>query len=231
MFAIFMNPNLCLFIQVKAHNERKCLAVSLKDSKTAIEELNKIASCFVLVVIVIVWILLMEIATTSILVFISSQMLLVVFMFGNTAKTLFEAMIFVFVVHPFDVGDRCVIDGVQVHVSLFRSHKNLFICLHCLVNSSRFLQMVVDEMNILTTIFLKGNNEKLYYPNAILATKAISNFNRSPEMMGDAIEFAVDFTTSVESLASLRAKVKGYVWCFSICYYITVELKLREGLV
>ena len=114
MFTIFMNPNLYL-TQVKAHNERKCLAVSLKDSKTAIEELNKIASCFVLVVIVIVWILLMEIATTSILVFISSQLLLVVFMFGNTAKTLFEAMIFVFVVHPFDVGDRCVIDGVQVH--------------------------------------------------------------------------------------------------------------------
>ncbi|KAL1531337.1 mechanosensitive ion channel protein 10-like isoform X2 [Salvia divinorum] len=169
---------------VKAHNERKCLAVSLKDAKTAIEELNKIASCFVLVVIVIVWILLMEIATTSILVFISSQMLLVVFMFGNTAKTVFEAMIFVFVVHPFDVGDRCVIDGVQ---------------------------MVVDEMNILTTIFLKGNNEKLYYPNAILATKAISNYNRSPEMMGDAVEFAVDFSTSVESLASLRAKIKGYL--------------------
>ncbi|XP_047939754.1 mechanosensitive ion channel protein 10-like isoform X2 [Salvia hispanica] len=169
---------------VKAHNERKCLAVSLKDSKTAIEELNKIASCFVLVVIVIVWILLMEIATTSILVFISSQLLLVVFMFGNTAKTLFEAMIFVFVVHPFDVGDRCVIDGVQ---------------------------MSVDEMNILTTIFLKGNNEKVYYPNAILATKAISNYNRSPEMMGDAVEFAVDFTTSVESLASLRAKIKGYL--------------------
>ncbi|XP_042002027.1 mechanosensitive ion channel protein 10-like isoform X1 [Salvia splendens] len=169
---------------VKAHNERKCLAVSLKDAKTAIEELNKIASCIVLVVIVIVWILLMEIATTSILVFMSSQMLLVVFMFGNTAKTLFEAMIFVFVVHPFDVGDRCVIDGVQ---------------------------MVVDEMNILTTIFLKGNNEKLYYPNAILATKAISNYNRSPEMMGDAVEFAVDFSTSVESLASLRAKIKGYL--------------------
>ncbi|XP_057766854.1 mechanosensitive ion channel protein 10-like isoform X2 [Salvia miltiorrhiza] len=167
---------------VKAHNERKCLAVSLKDAKTAIEELNKIASGLVLVVIIIVWILLMEIATTSILVFISSQMLLVVFMFGNTAKTVFEAMIFVFVVHPFDVGDRCVIDGVQ---------------------------MVVDEMNILTTIFLKGNNEKLYYPNAILATKAISNYNRSPEMMGDAVEFAVDFSTSVESLAALRAKIKG----------------------
>ncbi|KAK6147654.1 hypothetical protein DH2020_018566 [Rehmannia glutinosa] len=167
---------------VKAYNERKCLAVSLNDAKTAIEELNKIASGLVLLVIVILWLLLMEITTTRVLVFISSQLLLVVFMFGNTAKTVFEAIIFVFLVHPFDVGDRCVIDGVQ---------------------------LVVDEMNILTTIFLKGDNEKVYYPNSVLATKPISNFNRSPEMMGDAVEFAVDFSTSVESIAALRAKIKG----------------------
>ncbi|KAK4415737.1 Mechanosensitive ion channel protein 10 [Sesamum alatum] len=149
---------------VKAYNERKCLAVSLNDAKTAIEELNKLASGF----------------------FWSSfhhNFLLVVFMFGNTAKMIFEAIIFVFVVHPFDVGDRCVIDGVQ---------------------------MVVDEMNILSTIFLKGDNEKVCYPNAVLATKPISNFNRSPEM-GDAVEFAVDFNTSVESIASLRAKIKAYL--------------------
>ncbi|GFQ07343.1 mechanosensitive ion channel protein 10 [Phtheirospermum japonicum] len=138
---------------VKAYNERKCLAVSLKDAKTAIEELNKITS-----------------------------LLLAVFMFGNTLRSVFESIVFVFAVHPFDVGDRCVIDGVQ---------------------------MIVDEMNILTTIFLKPDNEKVYYPNSVLATKAISNFNRSPEMMGDAVEFAVDFNTSAESIAALKAKIKG----------------------
>ncbi|KZV29660.1 mechanosensitive ion channel protein 10-like [Dorcoceras hygrometricum] len=168
---------------VKAYNERKCLAVTLNDAKTAIEELNKIASGVILVVIVIVWLLLMEIATTKVLVFISSQILLVVFMFGNSAKMLFEAMIFVFVMHPFDVGDRCVVDGVQ---------------------------LVVDEMNILTTIFLKADNEKIYYPNSVLATKPISNFNRSPEM-GDAVDFAVEFSTSVEKIAELKAKVKAYL--------------------
>ncbi|XP_051131453.1 mechanosensitive ion channel protein 10-like [Andrographis paniculata] len=169
---------------VKAYNERKYLAHSLTDAKTAIEELNRLASALILVVIIIVWFLLMEIATTQVLVFIASQILLVVFMFGNTAKTVFEAIIFVFIVHPFDVGDRCVVEGAQ---------------------------MIVDEMNILTTIFLKPDNEKVYYPNAVLATKAISNFNRSPEMMGDSVEFAVDFSTSVESIAALKSKIKVYL--------------------
>lgn len=50
------------------------------------------------------------------------------FVFGNMAKTLFEAIVFIFVMHPFDVGDRIEIEGTQ---------------------------MVVEEMNILTTVFLR----------------------------------------------------------------------------
>lgn len=101
-------------MQVNVYIERKALAYSLNDTKTAVEELNKIVSGIMLVVILIVWLLLMGFATTQVLVFISSQLLLVAFMFGNTCKMVFEAIIFVFIMHPFDVGDRCVIDGVQV---------------------------------------------------------------------------------------------------------------------
>jgi small-conductance mechanosensitive channel len=60
----------------------------------------------------------MGIATTKVLVVISSQLLVVVFIFGNACKTVFEALIFVFIMHPFDVGDRCVIDGIQVSNTL-----------------------------------------------------------------------------------------------------------------
>lgn len=84
--------------------------------------------------------------------------------------------------------------------------------------------MIVEEMNILTTIFLKPDNEKVYYPNSVLALKPISNFNRSPEMMGDAVEFAVDFSTSVESIAALRAKIKGYIFSHFPALYILYML-------
>lgn len=99
---------------MKAYLDRKSLAHSLNDTKTAVKQLHKLASVMVIVVIIIVMLLLLGFATTQVLVFISSQLLLVVFMFGNTCKTVFEAIIFVFVMHPFDVGDRCVVDGVQV---------------------------------------------------------------------------------------------------------------------
>lgn len=99
---------------MKVYLERKSLVHSLNDTKTAIDELNKLVSVVLLIIIIIVWLLLMGFLTTQVLLFISSQLLVSVFIFGNTAKTLFEAIIFVFVMHPFDIGDRCVIDGVQV---------------------------------------------------------------------------------------------------------------------
>ncbi|GKV51502.1 hypothetical protein SLEP1_g58147 [Rubroshorea leprosula] len=168
---------------LEVYRERKSLVCSLKDSKTAIEELNRLASGVVLIVIIIVWLLLMGFLTTKVLLFISSQLLLAAFMFGKTLRTVFEAIIFVFVVHPFDVSDRCIIDGAQ---------------------------MIVEEVNLLSTVFLKFDNEKVYYPNSVLATKPIGNFYRSPEM-GDSVEFAIDVSTSVEQIKALKVKIKEYL--------------------
>lgn len=68
--------------------------------------------------------------------------------------------------------------------------------------------MTVEEMNILTTTFLRYDNEKIFYPNSVLLTKPISNFYRSPDM-NDSIEFSVDISTSIESIGALKSKVKA----------------------
>lgn len=109
----FSLHNVCV-LQLKVYQERRALAHALSDTKTAVKQLNKLVTVLLVVVNIIVWLLLMEIATTKVLVFLSSQLVLAAFMFGNTCKNIFEAIIFVFVMHPFDVGDRCVIDGVEV---------------------------------------------------------------------------------------------------------------------
>lgn len=70
--------------------------------------------------------------------------------------------------------------------------------------------MVVEEMNILTTVFLRFDNEKIFYPNSVLATKPISNFYRSPEM-SDAVEFAIHVSTSAETILALKGRIKAYV--------------------
>lgn len=101
-------------LQVRAYLERKALAHALNDTKTAVQQLHKIASVIVIVIIIVMSLLVMGVATTKVVFVVTSQLVLAGFMFGNTCKTIFESIVFVFVMHPFDVGDRCVIDGVQV---------------------------------------------------------------------------------------------------------------------
>ncbi|KAJ6763410.1 MECHANOSENSITIVE ION CHANNEL PROTEIN 5 [Salix purpurea] len=168
---------------VHAYVERKALGHSLNDTKTAVQQLHKLASAIVTVIIIVISLLVTGLATTKVLFVFTSQLLLVGFMFQNTCKTIFESIIFVFVMHPFDVGDRCVIDGVQ---------------------------MIVEEMNILTTVFLRYDSEKIYYPNSVLLTKPISNFRRSPDM-GDAIDITIDVSTSVDDFNALKKAIQVYI--------------------
>lgn len=67
--------------------------------------------------------------------------------------------------------------------------------------------MIVEEMNILSTVFLMADNTKVYYPNNVLAVKAVSNFYRSPDM-GDSFEFCIDFKTPLEKIGRLKEEIK-----------------------
>ncbi|KMZ62548.1 Mechanosensitive ion channel family protein [Zostera marina] len=184
---------------VNAYIERKSLALSLSDTKTGVKQVHRLASSIVFVIILVITLLLMGLATLEILLLFSSHLVLVAFVFGNTCKTIFEAIIFVFVMHPFDVGDRCVIDGVH---------------------------MTVEEMNILNTVFLRYDNEKIYYPNAVLSTKPISNFFRSPDMY-DNIDFSVGFSTTVETIGVLKSRIKTYIESKPMYWYPTHNIVIN----
>uniref|UniRef100_A0ACD5YEJ7 Uncharacterized protein n=1 Tax=Avena sativa TaxID=4498 RepID=A0ACD5YEJ7_AVESA len=168
---------------VNAFRERKALALTLNDTKTAVNKLHQMANVVVVLIVLALWLLILGITTTRFFVVISSQLLVAVFIFGNTLKTIFEAIIFLFVMHPFDVGDRCEVDNMQV---------------------------VVEEMNIMTTIFLRYDNLKVYYPNSKLATLPIMNYYRSPDM-GDAVDFSVNVATPPEKLALMKERLMHYL--------------------
>lgn len=72
------------------------------------------------------------------------------------------------------------------------------------------LQLLVEEMNILTTVFLKLSNEKVYYPNSVLSTKPITNYYRSPDM-SDTVEFSISFTTPLERIGAMKERIKRWV--------------------
>ncbi|KAM7259673.1 hypothetical protein ACFE04_015414 [Oxalis oulophora] len=185
---------------VNAFRERRALALTLNDTKTAVKKLHNVVNIIVSIAILVIWLVVLNIATSKFLLFVSSQLVLVAFIFGNTCKTIFESIIFLFVIHPFDVGDRCEIDGVQ---------------------------MVVEEMNILTTVFLRYDNLKLVFPNSILSQRYICNFYRSPDM-GDAIEFLVHIATPTEKIAMMRQRIISYIESKQEHWYEAPMVILRD---
>lgn len=87
-------------------------------------------------------------------------------------------------------------------------------------------QYVVEEMNILTTVFLGDFNAKVWYPNSVLATKPITNYYRSPDM-GDMFEFFIDITTTAEMIGKLKDGIGRWVFHFRrVC---SVAYLSREG--
>ncbi|KAL8115789.1 mechanosensitive ion channel protein 6-like [Apium graveolens] len=185
---------------VDAFRERRALALTLNDTKTAVNKLHHMVNALVGAVIFIICILILGLASTQFLLAVSSQIVVVTFIFGNFCKTVFEAIIFLFVIHPFDVGDRCEIGGIQ---------------------------MIVEEMNILTTVFLRYDSQKIVYPNSTLSTIPIHNYYRSPDM-DDAIEFYIHIATPIEKINLMKQKILSYIENKKDYWYPNAVLVTRD---
>ncbi|KNA07277.1 hypothetical protein SOVF_173410 isoform A [Spinacia oleracea] len=132
-----------------AHNNCLFLANTLSSGKEVVDCLNNIISFVLIFASFIMWLLLTGLATTKVLVLISAPLLAGSFMFQNTCKILFEGIMFVYVVHPFNVGDLCIIDEKM---------------------------MEVRTVGVWRTTFSKiGSQEEVIYSNSELATTSIVN--------------------------------------------------------
>lgn len=69
--------------------------------------------------------------------------------------------------------------------------------------------MIVEEMNILNTIFLRSDNQKIYIPNSVLLTRSIGNFYRSPDM-SDTINFLIHVGTPADKIATIKQQILRY---------------------
>ncbi|XP_024367346.1 mechanosensitive ion channel protein 10 isoform X1 [Physcomitrium patens] len=185
---------------VSVYKERKALSLTLSDNRTVVAKLHRVLDVLMLAILLTICFLIMGVNTQKLLVAFSSILLPSVFVFGNAARSTFESLIFLFIMHPFDVGDRINVDNVS---------------------------LVVEEMNILNTIFLSGSNEKVYYPNSVLASKPISNLYRSPDQW-DAIEFQIHSSTPCEKIGILKERMTKYIESLPQYWYPTFRLVCKD---
>ena len=160
---------------VEIYERRRDLAKSLASTTSVLATLERIilSALYFLLVFIVLGIFdqnIVEMWFTA-----SSMLLAFVFMFGNSIKQLFESVIFIFVIHPFDVGDNVLIEGER----------------HAIRN-----------IGILTTETVKWNGQVIYYPNASMSTKPLTNLTRMKKFT-DEQTWVVDIATPAHVLEAM----------------------------
>jgi hypothetical protein len=136
---------------LRIYKEKRDLLKSLRDLSQALGQLNRILYGFVVAMTAICMLPIYGIPVEAVLPF-TSLIIAWSFIFGGSAKSTFECIIFLFINHPFDTGDKII------------------------VNEKAYF---VDELNLLTTVLRRGDGQKMYMSNARLAELPIINIRRS----------------------------------------------------
>eukprot|EP00158_Paraphelidium_tribonemae_P005212 Partr_v1_DN27227_c2_g1_i1_m38839 putative Mechanosensitive ion channel len=114
---------------------------------------------------------------------VSSVFVSFAFLFGRSAKNLFEGLIFIYFVHPFDVGDRI------------------------LVSKENYL---VEKIGLLTTELERFDGRKIYMPNSNLSRLEITNIRRSPKQ-SETITIEVSITTAKSTIMNFIRRLEEFV--------------------
>lgn len=132
---------------------------------------------------------------------IGTQIAAISFALAGTAQEFLGLCIFLFVKHPYDVGDRVDIDKTQ---------------------------LIVEHVSLLYTVFRRvDNNKTVQIPNIVSNTMWIENISRS-KAMKEQISMTINSSTSFEDIEILRKELHAFLLApeNKRDFFPTVELEI-----
>jgi small-conductance mechanosensitive channel len=176
---------------VEIGRERKAITASLKDLDSVVSKLDSVFLFIVAVITILVFISLISTSASGVLTSAGSTVLALSWLFSATAQEFLQSCIFVFVKHPFDVGDRVTIYG---NTGSQMKGDDYF----------------VKEISLLYTEFKKMEGHVVQAPNTYLNTLFILNQRRSGGL-AEAVPVTVKFGTTLEQIDELRRRLLEFV--------------------
>ncbi|GLB37046.1 putative mechanosensitive ion channel [Lyophyllum shimeji] len=165
------------------HREQLSIENSMRDLDSAVGRLDNILMSVYFIVAILIIAVALETQLLTLVTGAGTLILGLSWLIGGTLQEVLTSIIFLFVKHPFDVGDRVVVE------------KETY---------------TVKEIRLLSTIFLDSNSTQVQAPNTVLNTKFIQNIRRSPQM-SETFTFDVSYATTFEDLEKLREKMLEFV--------------------
>ncbi|KAK3713463.1 hypothetical protein LTR37_008421 [Vermiconidia calcicola] len=176
---------------VEIGRERKSITASLKDLDSVVGKLDDVFMFIVFVIFVLVLISLISASAAGVLTSLGGAVLALSWLLAATAQEFLQSVIFVFVKHPFDVGDRVGIYGNTGAAGLGDDY-------------------FVKEIALLYTEFKKMEGHVVQAPNSYLNTLFILNQRRSGGL-AEAVPIKIKFGTTLDQIETLRARLLEFV--------------------
>ncbi|KAF2682456.1 mechanosensitive ion channel-like protein family [Lentithecium fluviatile CBS 122367] len=193
---------------VEIGRERKSITASLKDLDSVVSKLDDVFVFIVIVITLLVFISLISTSAAGVLTSAGSAVLALSWLFSATAQEFLQSVIFVFVKHPFDVGDRV---GIYGNTGALGRGDDYF----------------VKEIALLYTEFKKMEGHVVQAPNSYLNTLFILNQRRSGAL-AEAVPVVIKFGTTLDQIDQLRQRLLEFVRAEKREYQSNILTELRE---
>lgn len=193
---------------VEIGRERKSITASLKDLDSVVSKLDDVLVFVVLIITVLVLLSLLSTSAAGVLTSAGSTILALSWLLSATAQEFLQSLIFVFIKHPFDVGDR---------VSIYGNTGST------LTGDDYF----VKEISLLYTEFKKMEGHVVQAPNSVLNTLFMLNMRRSGGL-AEAVPIVIKFGTTLSQIEELRIRLLEFVSTEKREYQANILTELRN---
>jgi len=166
------------------HREQLSIEHSLSDLDSAVGRLDNMFMSLYVVVAALIIAVTLEAQLASLITATGTLVLGLSWLIGSSLHDILTSIIFLFVRHPFDVGDKIDLGKEGV--------------------------FTVKEILLLSTIFLNGSGGYVQVSNNVLAGLFIQNVRRSPKM-SESFSFDVHYSTTFKQIERLRSLMLGFV--------------------
>ncbi|KAI4125265.1 MAG: hypothetical protein LQ347_005430, partial [Umbilicaria vellea] len=164
--------------------DRRSIVNSLHDVDQAINVLDGLLCSVVFILSILIFVAFLNTSFTTTLATAGTALLSMSFVFATTTQEVLGSCIFLFVKHPYDVGDRVDINGMQ---------------------------LTVEHISLLFTVFKQVSDHKMtQVPNIVLNTVWVDNVSRSSAMR-ERLLININFDTSLEDIQLLRNEMEAFV--------------------
>ena len=164
--------------------ERKAIGEGMKDIGQALQVFDSVLLFVVLLITIFIFLAWFKSSFVTTLTTAGTALLSLSFIFAVTTQEFLGSCIFLFVKHPYDVGDRVDITDIK---------------------------MTVERISLLYTVFVRLDTSKTtQIPNIVLNGLWIDNISRSKAMF-ECFTVDVFYGTSFEDIELLRAEMEKFV--------------------